>query len=94
MFTVAAIKRLQPRSVPYRTFEGGEIPGFCLQVQPSGSRTYDRHGYLEEKRAALLQGERELRARLAGENVRALRAGGRGSPGRLVMIDVPSHIHT
>lgn len=40
MFTDAAIKRLQPRSVPYRTFEGGEIPGFCLQVQPSGSRTF------------------------------------------------------
>lgn len=40
MFTDAAIKRLQPRSVPYRTFEGGEIPGLCIQVTPTGTRTF------------------------------------------------------
>lgn len=48
------------------------IQGHALQ--DVGSRHYDRHDYLEEKRTALLQWERELRARLAGDNVRALRA--------------------
>ena len=36
------------------------------------SRHYDRHDYLPEKRAALEQWARELLARLAGDNVRAL----------------------
>jgi len=40
MFTDASIKRLPARDLPYREFERGEIPGFCLQVQPSGSRTF------------------------------------------------------
>ena len=40
MFTDAAIKRLQPRAAPYREFEGGEIPGFCLQITPTGTRTF------------------------------------------------------
>lgn len=40
MFTDAAIKRLQPRAAPYREFEGGEIPGFCVQVTPTGTRTF------------------------------------------------------
>lgn len=40
MFTDASIRRLQPRNLPYREFERGEIPGFCLQIQPSGSRTF------------------------------------------------------
>jgi integrase len=43
------------------------IQGHALQ--DVGSRHYDRHGYLEEKRAALMAWERELRARLAGDNV-------------------------
>jgi len=40
MFTDASIKRLQPRSAPYREFECGEIPGFCIQVTPTGTRTF------------------------------------------------------
>jgi integrase len=39
------------------------------------SRHYDKYSYLPEKRAALLRWERELRSRLAGDNVRALRVG-------------------
>lgn len=40
MFTDSSIKRLPARDLPYREFERGEIPGFCLQIQPSGSRTF------------------------------------------------------
>lgn len=42
-------------------------------LQDVGSRHYDRHSYLPEKRAALLHWERTLTARLAeGGNVVAL----------------------
>jgi integrase len=47
MFTDAALKRLQPRALPYRSFESGEIPGFCVQVTPTGSKTF----YLQHTRA-------------------------------------------
>jgi integrase len=48
------------------------IQGHALQ--DVGSRHYDRHSYLEEKRAAMLQWERALLARLSeGGNVVALR---------------------
>lgn len=40
MFTDASIKRLQPRDIPYREFERGEIPGFHLQITPSGTKTF------------------------------------------------------
>jgi len=43
------------------------IQGHALQYV--GSRHYDRHGYLEEKRAALEQWERYLRMKLAGDNI-------------------------
>lgn len=66
----------------WKTLAGGAGLGLEIRnriqghaLQDVGSRHYDRHSYLEEKRTALLQWERELRARLAGENVRALRAG-------------------
>lgn len=39
-FTDASIKRLQPRALPYRTYESGEIPGFHVQVTPAGTRTF------------------------------------------------------
>lgn len=42
--------------------------------QDVSSRHYDRYEYLPEKRAALEAWDRELAARLAGENVVALRA--------------------
>jgi len=38
-------------------------------AQDVASRHYDRHGYLEEKRAALESWERDLSARVAGDNV-------------------------
>ncbi len=38
-------------------------------LQDVGSRHYDRHSYLNEKRAAMERWERALAARLAGENV-------------------------
>jgi len=41
-------------------------------AQDVASKHYDRHGYLEEKRAALATWERELSARVAGDNVVAL----------------------
>jgi hypothetical protein len=47
MFTDASLKRLAPRALPYRSFEGGEIPGFCVQVTPTGSKTF----YLQHTRA-------------------------------------------
>lgn len=66
----------------WKTLAGGAGLGLEIRnriqghaLQDVGSRHYDRHGYLEEKQAALLKWERELRARLAGDNVRALRAG-------------------
>jgi integrase len=44
-------------------------------LQDVGSKHYDRHNYLGEKRAATLQWERALAARLAGDNVRVISAG-------------------
>ena len=41
-------------------------------AQDVASRHYDRHGYLEEKRGALATWERDLSARVAGDNVVAL----------------------
>jgi hypothetical protein len=65
----------------WKTLAGGV--GLSLEVrnrvqghalQDVGSRHYDRHSYLEEKRAAMLQWERALLARLnEGGNVVALR---------------------
>lgn len=39
-FTDAGIKRLPTREAAYRHFESGSLPGFHLQVQPSGTRTF------------------------------------------------------
>ena len=40
IFTDAAIKRLPARETAYRHFEGGALPGFHIQIQPSGSKTF------------------------------------------------------
>jgi integrase len=40
MFTDASIKRLPSRATAYRHFEGGALPGFHLQIQPSGTKTF------------------------------------------------------
>ncbi len=39
-FTDAGIKRLPARETAYRHFESGSLPGFHLQVQPSGTKTF------------------------------------------------------
>jgi integrase len=43
-------------------------------LQDIGSKHYDRHNYLSEKRAAMLRWERALEARMAGNNVRPISA--------------------
>jgi len=60
----------------WKTMAGGAGLGLDIRnriqghaLQDVGSRHYDRHSYLEEKRAALLTWDGELRARLAGDNV-------------------------
>lgn len=64
----------------WKTLAGGAGLGLEIRnriqghaLQDVGSRHYDRHSYLEEKRAALEQWERELQAWMAeGGNVVAL----------------------
>lgn len=41
MFTDRQIKALKPRSTPYRVYEKGAVPGFCLQVTPRGVKTWN-----------------------------------------------------
>lgn len=40
-FTDAGIKKLEPRSTAYRIAEGGVDTGFCIQVTPSGLKTWE-----------------------------------------------------
>lgn len=45
-WTVKEIKALPTRDAAYRIFEGGSDPGFCIQVAPSGAKTF----YLQYRR--------------------------------------------
>lgn len=49
MFTDASLKRLAARNIPYRVFEKGALPGFHVQVSPTGSRTF----YLQHTQAGV-----------------------------------------
>ncbi len=40
MFTDTSIRRLPAKETAYRHFEGGGLPGFHLQIQPSGTKTF------------------------------------------------------
>ncbi len=40
MLTDSAVKKLQPRASPYRVFDGGEVPGFGVQVTPAGAKSW------------------------------------------------------
>ena len=50
MFTDRKIKGLRPRETPYREYESGPIPGFCVQVTPAGRRTFYLHYTHDGKR--------------------------------------------
>ena len=39
-FTDTKVKALKPKERPYKTYEKGNDPGFCIQVSPSGRRVF------------------------------------------------------
>lgn len=56
-FTDHSIKKLKPRATPYRAFEGAALPGFCIQIQPTGSKTFYLQATRNGKRSFYRIGE-------------------------------------